>query len=186
MCCSQYTKRCRPVFLGAAMQAQLPRREFLGNPHSPGPIAPGPARPASRQLSHNALQTLLAPVPCWGHWTGQQPLRLLKHTKQFSQTGVQRLPALPLYTDLRGPIRVGRKAYPREPLTRVVSGGGQAAYDQVRGEASYLPLQHPTLCAYYYLVCRASPTNGARYGRAVNAVFVLESDQNSDLDSPLL
>jgi hypothetical protein len=82
------------------------RRVLLGNPHSPGPIAPGPARPASRQLSHNTLQTPLAPVPCWGHWTGQQPLRLLKHTKQFSQTGVQRLPALPLYTDLRGPIRV--------------------------------------------------------------------------------
>src|SRR5215212_5794241 len=116
----------------------------------------------------------------------QQPFGLLKHTKQFSQTGVQRLPALPLYTDLRGPIRAGRKAHPREPLTRVVSGGGQAAYDQVRGEASYLRLQHPTLCAYYYLVCGASPTNGARYGRAVNAVFVLESDENSDLDSPLL
>jgi len=29
-----------------------------------------------------------------------------------------------------------------------------------------------------------SPTNGARYGRAVNAVFVLKSDQNSDLDPP--
>src|SRR5215218_3596561 len=115
----------------------------------------------------------------------QQPFGLLKHTKQFSQTGVQRLLALPLYTDLRGPIRVGRKAHPREPLTPV-SGGGQAAYDQVRVEASYLPLQHPDLCGYYYLVCRASPTNGARYGRAVNAVFVLESDQNSDLDSPLL
>src|SRR5215204_2242419 len=115
----------------------------------------------------------------------QQPFGLLKHTKQFSQTGVQRLLAVPLYTDLRGPIRVGRKAHPREPLTPV-SGGGQAAYDQVRGEASYLPLQHPDLCAYYYLVCRASPTNGARYGRAVNAVFLLESDQNSDLDSPLL
>src|SRR5829696_5278366 len=106
--------------------------------------------------------------------------------KAVPQIRVQRLPALPLYTDLRGPIRVGRKAYPREPLTQVVSGGGQAAYDQVRLKASYLPLQHPTLCAYYWLVCRASPTNGARYGRAVNAVFVLESDQNSDLDSPLL
>src|SRR5215207_11339009 len=115
----------------------------------------------------------------------QQPFGLLKHTKQFSQTGVQRLPAVPLYTDLRGPIRVGRKAYPREPLTPV-SGGGQAAYDQVRGEASYLHLQHPDLCTYYYLGCGASPTNGPRYGRAVNAVFVLESDQNSDLDSPLL
>src|SRR5215208_3397290 len=81
---------------------------------------------------------------------GQQPLGLLKHTKQFPQIRVQRLPALPLYTDLRGPIRVGRKAYPREPLTQVVSGGGQAAYDQVRLKASYLPLQHPTLCAYYW------------------------------------
>jgi len=56
----------------------------------------------------------------------------------------------------------------------------------VRGEASYLPLQHPDLWGYYYLVCRASPTNGALYGRAVNAVFVLESDQNSEVDSPLL
>src|SRR5215210_6523594 len=111
----------------------------------------------------------------------QQPFGLLKHTKQFPQTRVQRLPAVPLYTDLRGPIRVGRKAYPREPLTPV-SGGGQAAYDQVRGEASYLPLQHLDLLGYYSLVCGASTTNGARYGRAVNAVFVLESDQNSDLD----
>src|SRR5215218_507248 len=113
----------------------------------------------------------------------QQPFGLLKHTKQFSQTGVQRLPAVPLYTDLRGPIRVGRKAHPREPLTRVVSGGGQATYDQVRVESSYLPLQHPTLHVFY-LVCGASASNGARYSRAVNVVFVLESDQNSDLDSP--
>src|SRR5215211_1733870 len=112
----------------------------------------------------------------------QLPFGLLKHTKQFSQTRVQRLPAVPLYTDLRGPIRVGRKAHPREPLTPV-SGGGQAAYDQVRGEASYLPLQHPDLCGYYF-ICGASPTYGARYGRAVNAVFVLESDQNSDLGPP--
>src|SRR5215208_4581708 len=113
----------------------------------------------------------------------QQPFGLLKHTKQFSQTRVQRLPAVPLYTDLRGPIRVGRKAHPREPLTRVVSGGGQTAYEQVRGEASYLRLQHPDLFGYY-LICGASPTDGARYGRAVNAVFVLESDQNSDLGPP--
>src|SRR5215210_31806 len=96
-----------PRGLPPSLFTRLPRRDILGNPHSPGPIAPGPARPASRQLSHNALQTLLAPVPCWGHWTGQQPLRLLKHTKQFPQIRVQRLPALPLYTDLRGPIRVG-------------------------------------------------------------------------------
>src|SRR5215216_6449466 len=59
------------------------RREILVNPHRPGLLSPGLPRRPSRQLSHNALQTLLAPVPCWGHWTGQQPLRLLKHTKQF-------------------------------------------------------------------------------------------------------
>ena len=53
----------------------------------------------------------------------------------------------------------------------------------MRIEAPYLPLQLPDLCGYY-LVCWVSPTNGARYGRAVNAVFVLKSDQNSDLDPP--
>src|SRR5215208_8521850 len=101
----------------------------------------------------------------------QQPFGLLKHTKQFSQTRVPRLPAVPLYTDLRGPIRVGRKAHPGEPLTRV-SGGGQAAYDQMRVEAPYLRLQRPTL-RVFYLVCGASASNGPRYSRAVNVVFAL-------------